>query len=576
MSTNSEEEKKPAGRVESAIVTGTSVKYHNKFGALRLRHPETNQIILIPTPTDDPNDPLNWSKSYRVYIAVLVSFAIFFSNFLAAGPTVAILDTTTDFFGPADDDLDDNIAKIAYFFTTTALLQGMSNLVWMPLMAKFGRRPIYVISFTLYTAFSAWAGGATTYGSALAARIMMGAASGAAECLAPLTISDLFFAHERGAIMGIYTTALSAGVGCGIIVAGLITKDLDWRYIYWVSVAVIGSCTLLIIFTCPETGYDRSKAIDSPTQVSQHKEISNQNNKVEDIVTKNDHDGSASLGHSPCGNKAERSYWQSLSLFSGIHTQEPFVKLCLRPIILLALPPVLWATLVMAVSIGFLVAITSNFAVAFDATYGFEPWQAGLCFISCPVGAGFGAFFGGRFSDMIADRLTSRNDGVRHPEMRLPTMAISLITTPLSLVLYGVGIERNWHWILPTIGLGLSAFGFLFSFYTNPWINASGYAKAFAAMAGISGFVLFMWIPIPYAALHDELLYEDGVLNILLSEEYISFLESFTCSLFEVSQKGSLGTANSRPQRDTSPAKLLDSPNQWNGYERESNVHNGS
>lgn len=60
MSTKSEEEKTPAGRVGSAIVTGTSVTYHNKFGALRLRHPETNQIILIPTPTDAPNDPLNW------------------------------------------------------------------------------------------------------------------------------------------------------------------------------------------------------------------------------------------------------------------------------------------------------------------------------------------------------------------------------------------------------------------------------------------------------------------------------------------------------------------------------------
>ncbi|KAJ4252321.1 hypothetical protein NW762_010919 [Fusarium torreyae] len=527
MSTASEEEKQSAGRAASA--EGTSVTYHNKFGALRLRHPETNHIILIPAPTDDPNDPLNWPKPYRVYIAVLVSFAIFFGNFLAAGPTVAILDTTTDFFGPAGPDLDDNIAKIAYFFTTTALLQGLSNLTWMPLMAKFGRRPIYFISFTLYTAFSAWAGGANTYGSALAARIMMGAASGAAECLAPLTISDLFFAHERGAIMAIYTTALSAGVGCGIIVAGLITKDLDWRYIYWVSVAVIGFCTILIIFTFPETRYDRSKAANVPRKVTQNEEIINQGNKEEDIDPKDAHDD-VSLSQPPHSNQQKRTYWQSLAIFSGIHTQESFSKLFLRPIVLLALPPVLWATLVMAVSIGFLVAITSNFAVAFDTTYDFEPWQAGLCFISCPVGAGFGAFFGGRFSDMIADKLTSRNDGVRHPEMRLPAMAISLVTAPLALVLYGVGIERSWHWIVPTIGLGLlnfsivqatnislvytidgyrpvtgelavtqhafkSAFGFLLSFYTNPWIDESGYDKAFAAMAGISGSILLMWVP---------------------------------------------------------------------------------
>lgn len=35
---------------------------HN-LGHLRLRHQETNEIILIPTPSGDPNDPLNWYDS---------------------------------------------------------------------------------------------------------------------------------------------------------------------------------------------------------------------------------------------------------------------------------------------------------------------------------------------------------------------------------------------------------------------------------------------------------------------------------------------------------------------------------
>lgn len=108
---------------------------------------------------------------------------------------------TTTFFGPPGPDLSGNIAKAAYFFTSTALLQGMGNLVWMPFIVKCGRRPAYVLSYVLYTACAAWAGGATSYGSELAARILMGFASGAAECLAPLTISDIFFLHERGTIM---------------------------------------------------------------------------------------------------------------------------------------------------------------------------------------------------------------------------------------------------------------------------------------------------------------------------------------------------------------------------------------
>lgn len=508
--------------------TGTSDARKDMLGGLRLRNEETNEIILIPTPTNDPNDPLNWSKPYRFYIAVLVSCAIFFSNFLAAGPSVAIVSTTESFFGPPGPDFSAKVSKIAYFFTTTALLQGMGNLIWMPFVAKYGRRPTYVLSFIMYTAVAAWAGGATTYGSALAARILMGFASGVAECLAPLTISDLFFLHERGAAMAIYTTALSAGAGVGIIVAGLITINLSWRYIYWVSVALIGACTILIILTFPETVYNRQETTEGThTHLNSNCKDQDQDQDIEKVQFEE----ASTSGNTSYTPPPKRTFLQNLSLYSGTHTKESMLKLFFRPVVLLTLPPVLWATLVMSVTIGFLVAISSNFAVAFSATYGFKPWQAGLCFISCPIGAGVGAFFGGYFSDKVADRLTRKNGGIREPEMRLPAILISLVIAPLSLVLYGVGIDRSWHWIIPTIGLGLlnmaivqatnvslvytidsyrpvagelavtqlafkSAFGFLLSFYTNPWIDISGYANAFGAMAGISGAVILCWVPI--------------------------------------------------------------------------------
>jgi hypothetical protein len=30
------------------------------LGSVRLHHVDTHEVILIPTPSDDPNDPLNW------------------------------------------------------------------------------------------------------------------------------------------------------------------------------------------------------------------------------------------------------------------------------------------------------------------------------------------------------------------------------------------------------------------------------------------------------------------------------------------------------------------------------------
>jgi hypothetical protein len=117
----------------------------------------------------------------------------------------------------------------------------------------------------------------------------------------------------------------------------------------------------------------------------------------------------------------------------------------------------------MAVTIGFLVAVTSNVSLAFQQTYDFEAYQTGLCFIAAVIGSLLGIYCGGSLSESVADFLTKRNGGVREPEMRLPTIVISCITTPLALILYGVGIEHKLHWICPTFGLGLCKFAVLIS-----------------------------------------------------------------------------------------------------------------
>lgn len=126
-----------------------------------------------------------------------------------------------------------------------------------------------------------------------------------------------------------------------------------------------------------------------------------------------------------------------------------------RPLGLIMLPSVLWAALVQSVTIGFVVAVTSNVAVAYSTAYGFQAWQVGLTFLSAILGSLIGIPAGGQLGDVIADWFTKRNGGMRSPEMRLPAMTLSLITTPLALILYGVGIEKRLHWICPTIGLGL-------------------------------------------------------------------------------------------------------------------------
>ncbi|KAE8138805.1 major facilitator superfamily domain-containing protein [Aspergillus pseudotamarii] len=467
------------------------------------------------------------SAAFRYYIAILVCLAVLLCNFLAAGPTVAIEQTTIDFLGPMGSDASAHISRISFFYSTTFLMQGVGMLFWMPLIIKFGRRPIYVISFVLYVGTGLWCGFAKTYSVELAGRVIMGLAAGAGECLGPMTITDIFFLHERGAAMSLYTAALSVGVAAGIIIDGVITISLHWRYIYYVATALIGGVTLLVIFTFPETTFDRNSALEREATSN----LSVGARTASKTAVTSEHRENAEPETLQIGKKP--SYLSALHLFNGIHTSEPLFRIFLRPIVLIILPPVLWTSLVFAVTIGFLVAITSNFATAFSTTYNFAPWQSGLCFIAGLIGSLIGIAFGGQASDWVADWLTRRNNGIRQPEMRLPSIAIGGVCAPAALVLYGVGVNNNLHWIAPTIALGLlnfaivqatnvamvyvidsyrpsvgeitvsilafkAAFGFLLSFYTNPWINLEGYSKAFGEMACIAGVIILIAVPFYY------------------------------------------------------------------------------
>lgn len=65
--------------------------------------------------------------------------------------------------------------------------------LWVPLIAKFGKRPVYVVSFVFFFLSVVWCALAKTYATQMIARIGIGIFSGGPECLAPLTITDLFF-----------------------------------------------------------------------------------------------------------------------------------------------------------------------------------------------------------------------------------------------------------------------------------------------------------------------------------------------------------------------------------------------
>lgn len=204
--------------------------------------------------------------------------------------------------------------------------------------------------------------------------------------------------------------------------------------------------TLAIIFTMPETAYQRV----SPS-LSRQERQSSSSNDIKDYITAIEDEGVSEQHATP----AKMPLSRQLRPFNGTLTQESLLKLFWRPVTLMLLPPILWATLTLSLMVSAAVTISANFATAFKITYNWSAWQSGLAWIANIIGALIGIIAGGWFSDKTADFLTKRNGGIREAEMRLPVITLSMISAPLSMVLYGVGIDQKLHWMVPTLAIGI-------------------------------------------------------------------------------------------------------------------------
>lgn len=80
----------------------------------------------------------------------------------------------------------------------------------------------------------------------------------------------------------------------------------------------------------------------------------------------------------------------------------------------------------------------------------------GLFFLGLILGTVFAeVFFSGRLSDWLMLRLAKRNNGVRLPEMRLWLGYPAAILSSVGLLLWGLSVDREWHWITGQIAFFL-------------------------------------------------------------------------------------------------------------------------
>lgn len=208
----------------TAILEEEAAHSQGLTGGLKHGTGSNARIVLIPQPSEDPNDPLNWSMSKKLTaLGVTCLGAIFYASVVSAMLNPA--------FGVMAVQINTTIPALVSATGYQTLVVGVTGPVFSALSRKYGKRPMFLFASLSCLAADIVGSCVNSYTGVLASRVLQGFAIAPYESLTFTLVSDLFFVHERG----LYTSCINfilAGISnLTAVVSGPIASTLGWRWL---------------------------------------------------------------------------------------------------------------------------------------------------------------------------------------------------------------------------------------------------------------------------------------------------------------------------------------------------------
>jgi MFS family permease len=414
-------------------------------------------IILSPQPTNSPNDPLNWSLPRRCWHAVLLCFI------------TALTAATSNDAGSAQDGMNNDLG-ISYNAMNTGagvlfIGIGYFTLLISPAAWLYGRRITYLVCMVLGVIGAIWFAKVQSTEDSIWNQLFVGASEACAEANVQLSLSEVFYQHQRGAVLGVYVLSTSIGTYLGPLIAGFVADRIGWRWIGWLSV-IISCCTIVVLFfTLEETLFERSAydigTIDGVHQTSGTPEPPSENEKTTDL---NKAPSPSDVPHTDVEKK--KTYLQRIQLITlapnvvGTGFKQ-YINRLLHTLRVFTFPAVLYSGLQWGAQDAWLTFyLTLEENNWYDPPWNYSDVGTGLMNIPCLIGAVIGCFWGGWLSDVwVTFYARKYRNGIREAEDRLWMMYPCAIISPVGMLLFGIGTAYGWSWPVPYVGLGFIGFG---------------------------------------------------------------------------------------------------------------------
>lgn len=177
-----------------------------------------------------------------VAVAAVATMAVALSSSAYAGGVPSIIKE----FGASRELL---IAGVSLFVVGFAF----GPLMWAPLSEIFGRRIIFIISYSFLTLWQGVTCASQNVESILVFRFLAGFFGSSPLANAGGTISDVLDANQRGLGMALFAAAPFLGPSLGPITGGFLGESAGWRWVEGYLAILSGVLTLLILFFQAET-----------------------------------------------------------------------------------------------------------------------------------------------------------------------------------------------------------------------------------------------------------------------------------------------------------------------------------
>jgi EmrB/QacA subfamily drug resistance transporter len=188
--------------------------------------------------------------------------------FIAIAQLMVVLDATIVNIAlpSAQKSLDISDANRQWVITAYALAFGGLLLFGGRIADMWGRRRTFITGLIGFAGASAIGGAAANEGILLGARALQGA-FGAMLAPAALSLLAVMFteAKERAKAFGIFGAIAGGGGAVGLILGGLLTEYLDWRWTFFVNIpfAVVAVIGAVLVIREPAGGHN-SSSLDIP------------------------------------------------------------------------------------------------------------------------------------------------------------------------------------------------------------------------------------------------------------------------------------------------------------------------